>query len=85
MIQVSLPFHLRHAANVGVVVVLNAPKIIFTLDVEHAKNGIGIGFSADMRDVPFVAGNADSLGLGFPAGKFRSAEGLAPGATIDEE
>ena len=85
LVQIGFTFHFGHAPHVGDVVVFNPHEVVFTLDVEHAKDGIRVGFARYVGDVPFVAGDGDALGLGFPSGNFSSAEGLTPGVGRDEE
>ena len=85
LVQIRLTFHFGHAANVGDVVVFDAHEIVFTLHIEHTKNGIGVSFAGNVRYVPFITGDGDALRLGFPAGNFGGAERLGSGAEGKEE
>ena len=50
-----LTFHLGQAANSPDIVTLYPVKIIFTLGIQQAEHGIGIGLAIDMRHPVVIA------------------------------
>ena len=51
----ALTLRFSQPAEVGEIVGLDAVEIVFRLSVDHAEDGIGVGFTLDVCDAPVIS------------------------------